>query len=154
MVPGLDARAQQAFNGVDGCAVLGRLIFAEVTADAWYGPVRHEQASLDTGNGGVAICMHTTRTVSEAYTAALRAAGDEVRWGDPRGERGDACLSGFLEQCYPDRYPVGGENRWRAVRSTVLQAMPRGVASDQSVFSPHVMRMALRTSLLRDERGR
>ncbi|NNF40086.1 MAG: hypothetical protein HKN64_01820 [Woeseiaceae bacterium] len=153
MLPGLDVRAQQAFTGVDGCAVLGQLIYAEVSADAWRGPAGSEQARVDAGNAGVTVCTQTTRTVSSAYTAALRAVGEEVRWGGPRGVRGDACLSGFLEQCYPERYPVGGENRWRAVQSTVLQAMPHGVASDQSVFSPHVMRLALRMSLRQDTRG-
>jgi hypothetical protein len=151
---GNTARAQQAFTGVDGCAVLGRLVYAEVTADAWYGPGRDERVYFGQIGSGVQICTHTTRTVSEAYASALQAIGAEFRWGYPSGEPGDACLSGFLEQCSPDRYPMGGAHTWPAITRTLLMAMPRGAASDQSVFSPQAMQLALRTALARDKKRR
>jgi hypothetical protein len=141
-------RAQEAFTGVDGCAVLAQLVHAEVTAAAWHD--RHEQISwMNTpGEAKITICNRTTRTVSKAFASAMTSVGAEVRWGYPWGDRGDYCLSGLLDQCYPDRNRLGlSVGAWSAISKTVQQAMPRGVASDQSLFSEEAMRLALRSAL-------
>lgn len=149
-----DARAQHAYTGVDGCAVLAKLVYAELTGDAWYGPGRRQQAPYGRQASRVAICMHTTQTVSEAFTAAMNAIGADVRWGNPSVEPGDFCLSGFLEQCYPGRYPQHVGGRWQAVKTTIVQAMPLGTASDQSVFSTDAMQLALRSALAGEDSPR
>ena len=154
LIPGSGARAQQAFTGVDGCAVLAQLVYAEVTTGVWDGPGAHRQAFHGGNESAVTTCNHTTRTVADAFTLAMNAVGAEIRWGYPSSGSGDACLSHFLEQCYPERYPFGGVNPWQAVSGTVLRAMPRGAASDQSVFSERALRLALRYALAREYRQR
>ena len=142
------ARAQEAFTGVDGCAVLAQLVYAEVTAVAWYGPRGRGSWTNTPAETRVTVCDHTTRTVSKAFSSAMTSVGAGVRWGYPSGDRGDYCLSGFLDQCYPDRNLLGASaDAWRAVSRTVQRAMPRGVASDQSLFNDGAMRLALRSAL-------
>ncbi len=145
-----NARGQEPFIGVDGCAVLAQLVYSEVTEAAWYGPSRFRPWTNNAGETKVSICNQTTRTVSKAFTSAMTSIGSEVRWGHQYVEPGDYCLSGFLEQCYPGRYPVDSPaDTWIAVSKTVQQAMPRGTGSDQSVFSSEAMRLALRSALAR-----
>jgi hypothetical protein len=141
-------RAQGVFTDVDGCAVLAQLVYKEVTAAAWHD--RYGQVSWmnSPGETKITICNRTTRTVSKAFSTAMASIGAEVHWGYPTDDRGDYCLSGFLDQCYPDRNRLGlSVNSWGAVSKTVRQAMPRGVASDQSLFSEVAMRLALRSAL-------
>ncbi|MDH3615365.1 MAG: hypothetical protein OEQ90_02735 [Gammaproteobacteria bacterium] len=141
-------RAQEAFTGVDGCAVLAQLVYAEVTAAAWRSPSGIRPLIDLPGETKVTICNRTTRTVSKAFASAMTSVGAEVRWGYPSDDRGDYCLSGFLDQCYPDRNRLGlSVNAWSAVSKTVQRAMPQGVASDQSLFGEDVMRLALRSAL-------
>ena len=76
--------------------------------------------------------------------------GADFRWDDAPPHPGDFCLSVFLEQCYPGRYPLQSPvGSWSAVSGTVQRAMPLGVASDQSVFSQGALRLALRAALQR-----
>lgn len=141
-------RAQEAFTGVDGCAVLARVVHQEVTAAAWHDRYGHMSWVNSPGETRITICNRTTRTVSKAFSTAMTSIGAEVRWGYPSGDRGDYCLSGFLDQCYPDRNRLGlSVGTWSAISKTVQQAMPRGVASDQSLFSEEAMRLALRSAL-------
>lgn len=142
------ARAQEPFIGVDGCAVLARLVYAEVTAAASSGPGGLRSWIDIRDDTEVTICNRTTQTVSRAFTSAMTSVGSEVRWGYPSNDRGDYCLSGFLDQCYPDRSRLGSSaNTWNAVSGIIRQAMPLGVAIDQSLFSKDAMRLALRSAL-------
>lgn len=141
------ARAQNAFSGVDGCAVLAQVIFTEVTSSAWYGSDGFSPVSGRPTETRVTVCADTARTVTAAFSSAMATIGSQVHWGYSDDEMGDRCLSGFLHQCYPERYPPGGGAAWRALSKTVEQAMPRGVASDQSVFTAAAMGRAIRTSL-------
>ena len=141
------ARAQDAFAGTDGCAVLAKVIFTEVTANAWYGSDGFLPVSGRPTETRVTVCADTARTVTAAFSSAMATIGSQVYWGYSDNEVGDRCLSGFLHQCYPERYPPGGAAAWRALSRTVEQAMPRGVASDQSVFTAAAMGRAIRTSL-------
>jgi len=146
------AKAEEPYIGVDGCAVLAKLVYAEVTAAAWYGPAGLWSFDDKASDSGIAVCNQTTRTVSQAFTSAMTTIGSPVRWAYPLVSPGDVCLSFYLDQCYPDRNRVGAAHTtWSAVSKTVRQAMPNGVATDQSTFSPSTMRLALRFAL--DERA-
>ena len=151
IVVSASVRAEQAFVGADGCAVLAQIVYSEVTAAAWGGsPV----LPLSDGRNlrtDVSVCNDTARTASKAFALAMTSIGSDAFWGYPSGDSGDYCWSGFLDQCYPQRAPLGVQaNSWVAVSETIRYAMPSGSASDQSVFSGRAMRRALRTALDRE----
>jgi len=148
------ARTQAGIES-DGCDRLARLVTDAVVA-AFRNDSHH--AMIDEGDElpQVVSCDRTTATVSAAFVDGLGWVGADVGWRWPGGGPGDVCLSGFLDQCYPDRGqwgigdPVMGttaEPAWRAVRETVSRAMPLGVASDQAVFAIGPMRQALASAL-------
>jgi hypothetical protein len=141
-------RADQAFVGVDGCAVLAQLVYTEVTAAAWDDSPVPSLSNDETSSADISVCSSTARTVSEAYALAMTTIGSDVFWDYPSADPGDYCWSGFLDQCYPRRAPLGARaDSWTAVSATIRYAMPLGLASDQSVFSTRVMRKALRAAL-------
>jgi hypothetical protein len=143
-----NANAEEPYVGMDGCAVLAQLVYAEVTAAAWYGPGGLWTLVNEANDTGIAVCNQTTRTVSKAFTSAMMSIGSPIRWGYPSVHPGDVCLSFYLDQCYPDRNRVGAaDTTWSAVSKTVRQAMPNGVATDQSIFNSSTMRLALRFEL-------
>jgi len=143
-----NVRAGEPFIGVDGCAVLAELVYSEITAAAWYGPGGFSAWPRNPGETDITICNQTARTVSKAFTSAMTTIGTEVRWGLSSINPGDVCESGFLEQCYPDRYPFDSPNdTWGTLSKIVQQAMPFGSASDRAIFSSGAMRRALRSAL-------
>ena len=144
------ARAEQSRRHADGCTVLADVIISEVTAAIWRGPHALGSVADERASHGIAVCTQTSRTVSKAFSTAMISIGADFRWEDAPPHPGDYCLSGFLEQCYPDRYPLQSPvSSWIAVSATVQRAMPLGVASDQSVFSQGALRLALRSALRR-----
>ena len=144
------ARAEQSRRHADGCTVLADIIYSEVTEAIWRGPQALGSVSDERASHGIAVCAETSRTVSKAFSTAMISVGADIRWDDAPPHPGDFCLSVFLEQCYPDRYPLQSPvSSWSAVSDTVQRAMPLGVASDQSVFSEGALRRALRTELRR-----
>lgn len=146
-----NTRAEQIFAGLDGCSVLAGLVYSEVTASAWSSPGVETPILGDAIRADISICNRTAQTVSKAFTLAMMSVGSDVRWDYPSGDRGDYCWSGFLDQCYPQRSMFGTTTQsWSVVSDTVRRAMPRGSATDQSVFSQRAMRLALRSALLRD----
>lgn len=146
-----NVRAEEPFIGVDGCAVLADLVHTELTAAAWYGPGDFGAWPGYPGETEMTICNQTARTVSKAFTSAMASIGAEIRWGDSSINPGDVCQSGFLEQCYPERYPKDGSNAtWATLSKIVQRAMPFGTASDRATFSPGAMRLALRSALARN----
>ena len=147
---GGQARAEQSRNDAAGCAVLADIIYSEVTAAIWRGPHSLGSVTDERASHGITVCAQTSRTVSKAFSAAMINVGADFRWDDEPPHPGDFCLSGFLEQCYPKRYPLHSPvGEWSAVSGTVQRAMPLGVASDQSVFSQDALRLALRAELRR-----
>lgn len=140
-----NARAEEHYIGVDGCAVLAQLVYTEVTAAARYGPDGMRTLVDEANDTGIAVCYQTTRTVSRAFNSAMTSMGSQVRWGYPSINPGDACLSTCLDQCHPDSSRLGAT--WRAVRKTVRQAMTDAVTTDQSIFNSSTMRRALRFAL-------
>ena len=144
------ARAEQSRRHAEGCTVLAEIIYSEVTAAIWRGPHALGSVSDERSSHGITVCAQTSRTVSKAFSTAMISVGADIRWDDAPPHPGDFCLSGFLEQCYPDRYPLQSPvGSWSAVSATVQRAMPFGVASDQSIFSQGALRLALRAALQR-----
>ena len=143
-----NANAEEPYIGVDGCAALAQLVYAEVTAAAWCGPGGQWSSDDEASDTGIAVCNQTTRTLSTAFTSAMTSIGSPVRWGYPSVNPSDVCLSIYLDQCYPDPSRLGATDAtWNAVTKTVRQAMPIGVATDQSIFNSSTMRLALRHAL-------
>jgi len=149
-----DGRAEPNGMHAPDCGRLADLVYAEVTL---------HYLGLATGAAGrepvepspqIVMCDQTAITVSAAFSEALAAVGGSADWGWPPAGGGDVCLSGFIDQCYPDRGArvpgVGGDAiraTWLAVRQTVRLAMPWGSAADRTVFSPEAMRQALRSAM-------
>lgn len=143
-----NVRADQAFKGADGCAVLAQLVYSEVTAATWTSPPDYALPPGDSTPADISVCDRTARTVSKAFAVAMTNIGSDVYWIYPSGDPGDYCWGGFLDQCYPQRAPLGAEaSTWAAVSGTIRYAMPSGPATDQSVFSRRAMRQALRSAL-------
>jgi hypothetical protein len=148
-----NTRADQAFMGADGCAVLAQVVYTEVTAAAWGSSPVPSFLDSEPLRTEVSVCNRTAHTVSEAFALAMTSVGSGFSWDYPTGDPGDYCWGGFLDQCYPQRAPLGIEaNAWTAVNETMRYAMPTGSASDQSVFSGGAMRKALRMALRREAR--
>ncbi len=154
------ARAQSALIGVDGCAILASVIYTEVTE------LRRGYSSgpggnpLYAGRNEVTLCNQATRSVTRAFTAALRQSNLYVTWGFHTGYSGDYCLSHFLSECYPAGNPamppLGKEDRsfvmrsWQAVRHAVQNDMAPNPGSDVARFNGaelgHSIRRSMRSS--------
>ena len=152
-----EARAQQIPVSVDGCTKLARVIYAEVSAAALYGPGKSGPWVIDPGLGDISVCTHTARTVSRAFTDAMMSAGIEVYWRHDTGDRGDYCLSGFLSQCYPGRgtrFFVGYnanttfvQRSWAVVSQSVMRAMHNPFSSDEVRFRDNDLTLRIGLSL-------
>ncbi len=152
-----EARAQQMSVAVDGCAELARVIYAEVSAAALYGPGKSGPWVIDPGQGDIAVCTHTTKTVSRAFTAAMMSAGIEVYWGHETGDRDDFCLSSFLSRCHPNRgtrFFIGYhantalvQKSWAAVSQSVMRAMHNPFSSDEVRFRDNDLKLRIGLSL-------
>lgn len=141
----------------DGCAVLERIIYEEVTATSW-GMISADTSLRRIDAPGVVVCVGTTPVASKAFKAAMQTVGQEVAWNLPINPGMEACLGGDIEQCIttPSPWlPVTGlddawqvSSAWNAVSSAVRQAMPYGSASDRSVFDVDSLRHAVRSAIL------
>ncbi len=158
-----DARAQMTPVAVDGCAKLARVIYTEVSASATYGPGRSGPWLIDLGQGDISVCKHASRTVSRAFTSAMMSAGFDVNWrrddDDGPADPGDYCLSHYLSQCYPKRYPypVSGfasssdlamiGKSWAAVSQAVMREMYNPISSDEVRFRESDLKLRLGLAL-------
>jgi hypothetical protein len=151
-----EAQAQAKPIAVDGCAKLARVIYSEVSAAATFGPGNSGPWMIDIGRGDIAVCSSAAKTVSQAFTSAMLSAGIDVDWGggdDP----GDYCLSAFLSQCYPDRFPLSAmtyssditlvQNSWAIVSQAVMQEMYNPVSSNEVRFRDNDLKLRLGLSL-------
>jgi hypothetical protein len=160
-VPAGDTQAQLTPVAVDGCAKLARVIYAEVSSAAVYGPSRSGPWLIDQGRGDISVCTHAAKTVSQAFTSAMLSAGFDVNWrrdwDDGIRDRGDYCLSAFLSQCYPDRYPMTSiassfdaslvQKRWAVVSQIVMREMYNPISSDEVHFRDSDLKLRLGLSL-------
>ncbi|NQV87317.1 MAG: hypothetical protein HQ492_09610 [Woeseiaceae bacterium] len=156
------ARAQIIPVAIDGCAKLARVIYAEVSAAAIYGPGNSGPWLIDLGHGDISVCAHAAKTVSQAFTAAMMSAGLEVNWRGERfdrsAERGEFCLSGFLSRCYPNQSPplshsTYGVNTtlvqesWTVVSQAVMREMYNPYSSDEVRFRDNDLKLRIGLSL-------
>ena len=131
------------------------MIYAEVAAAAMYGPGRAGPWLVNPGQDEIVVCEHAAQTVSRAFTAGMMSVGIDVYWQptDP----GDYCLSAFLSQCYPDRYPLEFptastdfsyvQRSWLVVSRSVMQAMYNPISSDEVRFRDSDLKLRLGLSL-------
>lgn len=138
-----------------GCDRLARLVTETVVAAFSANSFRQTIGEV-VETPLIVSCDRTTATVTAAFVDGMQMAGADVGWRWPGGGPGDVCLSGFLDQCYPERGHWGAGDpalsaaagrAWLAVRETISRAMPLGVASDQSVFAAGLMQQALVSAL-------
>jgi hypothetical protein len=160
-LPVNDTQAQLMPVAVDGCAKLARVIYSEVFSAAAYGPSKSGPWLIDQGQSDISVCSHTAKTVSRAFTSAMQSAGYGVNWrrdwDDRNRDRGDYCLSGFLSQCYPDRYPMTSiasshdaslvRKSWAVVSEAVMREMYNPVSSDEVRFRDNDLKLRLGLSL-------
>jgi hypothetical protein len=139
------ARAQSALIGIDGCAILASVIYTEVT-EARLGVASGPGGNpLYAGRNEITLCNQTTRSVTRAFSAALRQSNLYVTWGFHTGYSGDYCLSHFLSECYPAGNPAmppfGKEDRsfvmrsWQGVQHAVQDNMALNPGSDVVRFN-------------------
>lgn len=151
------ARAQTMSVAVDGCAELARVIYTEVSAAALYGPGNSGPWMISPGQGDIALCEHTARVVSRAFTSAMMSAGIAVYWDNLPQDRGDYCLSGFLSQCYPKRDAVFFvadsadtvlvNKIWTVVSQAVMRQMYNPFSSDEVRFRSDELKLKIGLSL-------
>ena len=149
--------AQLSPIAVDGCAKLARVIYAEVSAAALYGPSRSGPWAINLARGDLSVCKHAAKTVSQAFTSAMLSAGIEVSWGPDNNRNGDYCWSGFISQCYPGRdrlgYAVVGldsefvSRSWAVVSQSVMHEMYNPFSSDEVRFRGDDLKLRLGLSL-------
>lgn len=152
--------AQLTPVAVDGCAKLARVIHSEVAAAATYGPGKSGPWLIDPGQGDISICTHTARTVSRAFTAAMRSAGVAVKWhvddAWAKPLSSDYCLNAFLAQCIPGRSSANIVDRsdpdfvqksWALVAKAVMGEMYNPVSSDEVRFRDNDLKLRIGLSL-------
>jgi hypothetical protein len=153
------SQARSKDVAVDGCAMLARAIYTEVSSSAIHGPGNAGPWLIDQGRGDVVLCKHAAKTVSQAFTSAMSSAGIDVGWKRSRVdeiENGSGhCLRAFLSQCYPDRNPRSKssanafvvQNTWAIVRQAVMREMYNPASSDQVSFRANDLKLRLGLSL-------
>jgi hypothetical protein len=156
-LPHQDVHAQTMPISVDGCAKLARVIYDEVSSAALYGPGNSGPWLIDIGQGDISICTHTAKTVSRAFSSAMMSAGITVNWQRYGRDPGDFCLSAFLSQCYPIRYPLESSSigvssvlvsqSWTIVSRAVMQEMYNPISSDEVRFRDDDLKLRLGLSL-------
>lgn len=154
---GGNAQAQRIPVNVDGCTVLARAVFEEVSVAALHGPGKSGPWLINPQPADIFICRTTARTVSKAFTSAMSSAGFEVDWGDYPNPGGDYCFSGFLSQCYPegDRGFTGAnkadtafvQKSWAVVSHSVLREMANPFSSDEVRFRSDDLKLKIGLSL-------
>ena len=145
---------------LDGCAKLARVVHSEVAAAATFGAEKSGPWLIDLGQGDIVICTHTTRTVSRAFTSAMRSAGFTVNWHLGSAAVNvipiDYCLNAFLSQCSPDRNSVDSVGQadpefvkasWALVARAVMQEMYNPVSSDEVRFRDNDLKLRIGLSL-------
>jgi len=154
-----DARAREHKVSVDGCTLLARAIYTEVSSSVTHGPGKSGPWLIDQGQGEVVYCDHVARTVSRAFTSAMRSAGIEVTWQSAArsSNRLDYCQHSFLSRCYPDRHPssdlAAGVNNsvvqetWTIVARSVMREMYNPMSSDEVSFRGNDLKLRLGLSL-------
>lgn len=149
--------AEEIPVGIDGCALLARAVYSEVSAAATFGPGRSGPWIIDSGQGEIAMCTTTAKTVSRAFTSAMSSAGYAVHWGGSPHASSAHCLNRFLSRCYPNRDNgrapgVGSDSAfvqktWSVVSRSVTRQMYNPFSSDEVRFRVNDLKLQLGLSL-------
>jgi hypothetical protein len=155
----IDARARTTEITVDGCAMLARAIYSEVSSAAIYGTGSAGPWLIDQERGDIVSCMSVAKTVSQAFTSAMLSAGIDINWQRSRDDgshsRRDYCLSAFLSGCYPDQLPPSTnrvtasvvQNSWAVVKQAVMREMYNPISSNEVSFRSNDLKLRLGLSL-------
>jgi hypothetical protein len=164
LAPGSQTAAQQIDVSVDGCALLARAVYEEVSVAAKSAPHRAGPWVINPRFENIAVCETATRTVSKAFKLAMASAGINVIWGASGIDPGDICQSAFLSQCYPNRYPLGNtsgdpdavfvQSSWELVSRSVMRAMANPYSSDEVKFRPSELKLRIGLALRSVETAR
>ncbi len=154
------ASAQQALVGVDGCAILASVVYTEVTEARLGHSSGPGRDLLYSGQDEITLCNQSTRSVTSAFTSALRDTNIHVTWGFHQGYSGDYCLSHFLSQCYPRGNPALPPltksersfvtRSWQAVHDSVQFRMARYPGSDVARFQADELGHSIRRLVYAD----
>jgi len=155
------AVAGQPTIGSDGCSALAAIVYSAVLDSGDRGSRGPDSPTLFAGLGTVAVCDTATRSVTRAFTAALRQQNIYVSWGYRSGVSGDYCLSHFLSQCYPDgdpRLPPLGAgdawyvaSRWYAISDAMQQVMRVVSGNDSARFDRLQLSQSMRRAIAATE---
>lgn len=146
---GLATDGAEAGTAVDGCTALGQAVgrgVSEALASRLYVSPRQDFPVFEAASAPQS-CGTTAAVTSAAFARALSSYGIEVGWNDGvPGNAGDACLSHYLDQCYPETrrgsLAIAAGSRalvdraWTAVTAGVRRSMPFGAHSDLAWFRP------------------
>lgn len=151
------ARAQPLPIGVDGCTILASVVYAAVTEARLGYSAGPRGVLFYSGRNETTHCNRTARSVTGAFTAALRSANIYVTWGLRGGYSGDYCPSHFLAQCYPAgdlaMPPLGKTDRafvmrsWRAVYDAIATRMSPYAGSDVLRFQDDELARSIRRTI-------
>ena len=156
-----DSKARSTKVTVDGCAMLARTVYSEVSSSANYGPANAGPWLIDQGRGDILVCEHVAKTVSRAFTAAMLSAGIDVSWQRDRSGRTAGrdhyCRSAFLSQCSPDKIRPSGKGSdaddtivkktWGIVAKAVMREMYNPISSNKVNFRSNDLKLRLGLSL-------
>lgn len=147
--------AQVSKDRVDGCALLAILVREELDVDVGHRDRSDDRQVLQADP--ISICQRTTRTVTAAFTAAVRQRSIYVWWGLQQVGNGDHCPGPYLSQCFPTQSPYMPQadaaqsalvvKIWRSVHRIVNATLQPASGSDVSRFEYSVLRKDLRFSL-------
>jgi hypothetical protein len=148
------AAGAQPWLSKEDCDVLAK----SVTRHVWLAATEPRLAAsaragtADLGGTERRICRFPAEVTTRAFGEALAAFNLAIGWEPP--DPGDYCLSGDLEQCYPNVAPEprvsAGQlafvyEAWQGVRAAVRSFTPAG--SGAAVFTADALDAALRTEL-------
>jgi len=156
-----DSEARSTAVTVDGCAMLARTVYSEVSSSAKYGPANAGPWLVDQERGDILVCEHVAKTVSRAFTAAMLSAGIDISWQrDGAGRtagRVHYCRSAFLSQCNPNEIRLSGtgselgdtivKNTWGIVAKAVMREMYNPISSNEVNFRVNDLKLRLGLSL-------
>lgn len=147
--------AQVLQDGVDGCALLAILIREELHVAIGNRDISGDRRVLH--QEAISVCQRTTRTVTVAFTAAMRRRNIYVWWGVQQGGNDDHCPGPYLSQCYPIQYPNMSQpdsgrgalaaKAWRSLHGIINATLLPASGSDVSRFEHSVLQKDLRFSL-------
>ncbi len=156
-----DSQARSTEVTVDGCAMLARTVYSEVSSSAIYGPANAGPWLIDQERGDILVCEHAAKTVSRAFTAAMLSAGIDVSWQTDRSGRTAGrdryCRSAFLSQCNPDKIQPSGKasdaddtivkKTWGIVAKAVMREMYNPISSNEVNFRLNDLKLRLGLTL-------